>query len=100
MAEQSHKKDMADALRGDFQRLRMRGVAPVLGGIEEPDVAAAPAVRGTATAVVEMPAALVVRPGAASPDVPAPPPGTPSAAPIVAEPTRRRSLFVRLTSRS
>jgi hypothetical protein len=99
MPEQSQKKDMADALRGDFQRLRMRGVAAVLDVIEEPAVAAAPAVRSTATAVVESPAPSVVRPLAAEPTV-ADEDAPTETRPIVAEPTRRRSLFVRLAGRS
>ncbi len=99
MPEQSHKKEMADALRGDFQRLRMRGVAPVLGGLEEQDVAAASAVRGTATAVVETPAVPVARQTVAEPPV-ADDAVAAETRPIAAEPTRRRSLFVRLAGRS
>jgi hypothetical protein len=41
MKEQSHKEEMSAALRGDFQRLRERGVAPSLvpQDTEEPDAA-------------------------------------------------------------
>lgn len=96
MPEQSHKKDMADALRGDFQRARSRGVASILGAVEEDptveDVTAA--IRGTATAVVETAATPVER----SEAVRAAAPG--DASPVAAEPTRRRSLFGRLAGRS
>ena len=41
MKEQSHKEEMSAALRGDFQRLRVRGVAPSLVPQDavEPDAA-------------------------------------------------------------
>lgn len=31
MKEQSHKREMAAAIRGDFARLRERGVTPTIG---------------------------------------------------------------------
>jgi hypothetical protein len=59
MAEQSHKREMADALRGDFDRLRARGVETTLTAVEhfpeqelpfdgppEPPAASAPAATG------------------------------------------------------
>jgi hypothetical protein len=35
--EQSHKDEMSAALRGDFQRLRARGVSPSLAPHEAPE---------------------------------------------------------------
>lgn len=60
MKEQSHKAEMATALRGDFARLRARGVATTLptppvdvaGGIASPPTAAPSA------AAVDVPPAL------------------------------------------
>ena len=37
MKEQSHKAEMSAALRGDFQRLRARGVSAALGPTEAPE---------------------------------------------------------------
>jgi hypothetical protein len=37
MKEQSHKDEMSAALRGDFQRLRERGVSPALVPHEAPE---------------------------------------------------------------
>ena len=37
MKEQSHKDEMSAALRGDFQRLRARGVSPSLAPHEAPE---------------------------------------------------------------
>lgn len=43
MKEQSHKDEMSAALRGDFDRLRERGVAVALAPAErEPDPESAP----------------------------------------------------------
>lgn len=57
MKEQSHKDEMSAALRGDFDRLRERGVSVALAPVEhtgEPE----PEVEPDATAVaVEMPLA-------------------------------------------
>lgn len=35
MKEQSHKEEMSAAIRGDFQRLRERGVSPALAPQDE-----------------------------------------------------------------
>lgn len=55
MNEQSHKDEMAAALRGDFARLRARGVEPTLvpeatveRAVGEPAVEASPTARPTA----------------------------------------------------
>ena len=61
MKEQSHKDEMSAAIRGDFQRLRDRGVAATLAPRDEDapgaaDVIAAdeePAVTEVATALAE-----------------------------------------------
>lgn len=37
-SEQSHKAQMADALRGDFERLRARGVASTLDSSTSPPI--------------------------------------------------------------
>lgn len=43
MKEQSHKHEMSAALRGDFQRLRDRGVAAALAPRDDAPPAAVPA---------------------------------------------------------
>lgn len=67
MKEQSHKDEMSAAIRGDFQRLRDRGVAAtlapraedapsapdVIADHEEPAVPGEPAVPEVATALAE-----------------------------------------------
>ncbi|MFN0155722.1 MAG: hypothetical protein ACKVUT_15210 [Gaiella sp.] len=55
MSEQSHKREMTDALRGDFARLRARGIASSLGG-PEPDSEQQPAAVEQPVAVPEPPA--------------------------------------------
>lgn len=42
MKEQSHKREMAAALRGDFARLRERGVAATIGADTTPDAVEPP----------------------------------------------------------
>ena len=37
MKEQSHKDEMSAAIRGDFERLRERGVSATLAPVEPPD---------------------------------------------------------------
>ena len=41
MKEQSHKDEMSAAIRGDFQRLRERGVSATLAPPQEPEPASA-----------------------------------------------------------
>ena len=61
MKEQSHKDEMSKALRGDFERLRERGVSVTLSPREtptpEPVEAAAPLVEALPEAAVERPEA-------------------------------------------
>jgi hypothetical protein len=66
MAEQSHKREMSDALRGDFDRLRKRGVVPSL------------------TPTSPSPADELARPAEPEPEPEAPPEASP--------PTRRSAL--------
>ena len=42
MKEQSHKEEMSAALRGDFQRLRARGVSPALVPQDTPEAKDSP----------------------------------------------------------
>jgi len=64
--DQSHKHEMSAALRGDFQRLRDRGVATVLAPRdEEPHTQAAPAAappRTVAASELEPPSAIAGKP--------------------------------------
>ncbi|MBM3677149.1 MAG: hypothetical protein FJW96_04600 [Actinobacteria bacterium] len=67
MREQSQKKEMADALRGDFQRLRRRGVATTLGPSAEEDGGGAgePPAQPAETPARETPPAAAVEPAEA-----------------------------------
>ena len=63
MKEQSHKSEMSAALRGDFERLRARGVSAALVPQDEPEpdeqrpvVETASSVEGQAETPVESPA--------------------------------------------
>ena len=73
MKDQSHKDEMAAALRGDFERLRERGVAATLGPVD----------------------------GSTEPVEPQehPPPEPSRATPRADEPSERRGLFGRLFGR-
>ena len=83
MNDQSHKDEMSAALRGDFQRLRARGVSATLVPQERAAQAAEPL--GDDTAVrAEKPARAVDRADASPPKGPepqAPAPETPAADP-------------------
>ena len=78
MKEQSHKDEMSKALRGDFERLRERGVSVTLSPREtpepepEPVEAAAPLVEALPASAVELPEA----PAADHDPVPVPEPET------------------------
>jgi hypothetical protein len=79
--EQSHKDEMSAALRGDFERLRERGVATTLSPAEqhtEPDTPAEPP--------VDEPVAE-------------PPPDEPAASPAEDAPPARTGVFARLFGR-
>ena len=56
MKEQSHKEEMSAALRGDFQRLRERGVSPALVPQPAAEPEPEPEADGTLEAVVDPPA--------------------------------------------
>ena len=83
MKEQSHKDEMSAAVRGDFQRLRARGVSATL----VPHESAAPApelVADAATVRAEKPAPDVDPPRASAPavsELQEPAPETPAAEP-------------------
>ena len=53
MNEQSHKDEMAAALRGDFARLRARGVESTLTAESEPEEPQAPRDEAPPTPVVD-----------------------------------------------
>ena len=78
MKEQSHKDEMSKALRGDFERLRERGVSVTLSPRETPAPEAEP-VEAAAPLVEELPEPAVERaegtPAAREPE-PAPEPET------------------------
>ena len=63
MKEQSHKREMAAAVRGDFARLRQRGVVPTIGTADR--APSGRAVERSAGAVGEAP--VRSEPAAASP---------------------------------
>ena len=65
MKEQSHKDEMSKALRGDFDRLRERGVSVTLSPRETPAPEAEP-VEAAAPLVEELPEPAVERPEALS----------------------------------
>ena len=79
MKEQSHKDEMSAALRGDFARLRDRGVAVTL---------APPAADSTAAAPEPMPAAPA--PPEPEPAADEPPPAPVASTEPEAEPVTRR----------
>ena len=71
MKEQSHKAEMSAALRGDFERLRARGVSAALVPQDEPEPDEEPPAVETAPSVVceepaETPAAASAEPAATS----------------------------------
>ena len=63
MKEQSHKDEMSKALRGDFERLRERGISVTLSPRETPAPEAEP-VEAAAPLVEELPEPAVERPEA------------------------------------
>lgn len=69
MKEQSHKDEMSAALRGDFQRLRARGVSATLVPHESTAHAPEPG-EDDAAVRAEKPAPAVDPPHASPPDVP------------------------------
>jgi len=96
MKEQSHKEEMSAALRGDFERLRERGVSPALvpqdtaepdespnGPEPEPELEAA--VDPSAEPSLEPPAEPSLEPV----EIPAAPPAEPPGEPVDEEPPRR-----------
>ena len=62
MREQSHKDEMSAAIRGDFQRLRDRGVAATLAPREEEAPGAADVVADHEEPAVPVVAALLAEP--------------------------------------
>ena len=84
MKEQSHKDEMSAAVRGDFARLRERGVAATLGPIEGSE-----AVRDGAEQVDREPESVVPEPD----DEPAEPSAEAD------EPSERPGFFGRLLGR-
>ena len=74
MKEQSHKAEMSAALRGDFQRLRARGVSAALVPQDEPDPDQPPPVVEAAAPVVrEAPAVVPAESAPAEPEHEPPP---------------------------
>jgi hypothetical protein len=89
--EQSHKEEMSAALRGDFQRLRARGVSPSLVPHEAPE----PVERPDEGPPAEEPQAVVEPPADVPPDpIPESPPATPDD-----EPPARRGWLSRFGGR-
>lgn len=88
MKEQSHKAEMSAAIRGDFQRLRARGVSAALVPQDEPDPDQEPPVVAAAPVVRDEP-----------PVVPADPTAEPAPAEPEHEPPPRRGWLSRLSGR-
>ncbi len=106
MKEQSHKDEMSKALRGDFERLRERGVSVTLAPREtesaapEPVASAEPAVEAppepdAEPAIVEPPAPELPEPEAAVPEPEMPPEAEVSGEPETSEPGWLGRLFGR-----
>ena len=95
MKEQSHKEEMSAAIRGDFQRLRARGVSPSLAPNEAPEPPADEIVEGPPD-VPEAPASVATEP------FPGPQPASPDEeqpASSDEEQPARRGWFSRLAGR-
>jgi hypothetical protein len=84
--EQSHKEEMSAALRGDFQRLRARGVSPSLVPHEAPEP--------VADEIVGVPQAVDEAPAVPAEPLPEAPPDPPDE-----EPAARRGWLSRLAGR-
>lgn len=70
MKEQSHKAEMSAALRGDFQRLRARGVSAALVPQDEPEPEEEPPACEPAPSVVNEAAAAGIHPEPSAEPVP------------------------------
>lgn len=107
MKEQSHKEEMSAALRGDFQRLRERGVPATLVPTASPasespsEVAAEPEPVAQAPAPVRPPVETEPRVDEVTDDdVPSAPAGeTPEIPPPADAPAERRGWLARLVGR-
>ncbi len=91
MSEQSHKREMTDALRGDFERLRARGVSTTLAASAENVLAQVAAAAGP-----ELPPAAPSPVTAARAD----PPPAPSAAETELMRPRRKAFRLGLRRRA